>query len=187
MPETALVIPAYNEERRLPVGQFQAFARRHDDVRILFVDDGSRDGTAAALECVRSAAPERVRVVRLPRNAGKAQAVRCGFLQELDSDAEFIGFWDADLATPLEALPSFLAVMRDRPKVAMVLGSRVKLLGRDIVRSPLRHYPGRVVATLISWVLESSRLRHAVRRETVPARQGAAGALRRAVPDEVGL
>jgi glycosyltransferase involved in cell wall biosynthesis len=153
MPETALIIPAYNEERRLPVGQFQEFARRNGDVRILFVDDGSRDGTPAALESVRSSAPERVSVVRLPRNAGKAEAVRQGFLRALDSDAEFIGFWDADLATPLHALPSFLAVMRDRPKVAMVLGSRVKLMGREIVRSPLRHYPGRVIATLISLLL----------------------------------
>src|SRR5207302_9987714 len=71
----------------------------------------------------------------------------------LDRQPDVVGFWDADLATPLSELPGFLTIMRDRPEIAMVFGARVRLLGRQISRRPSRHYFGRVGATLISSTL----------------------------------
>jgi hypothetical protein len=53
-----------------------------------------------------------------------------------------IGFWDADLATPCSQLRDFLEVLRMRPQTDLVLGSRVKLLGRHIDRKRSRHYIG---------------------------------------------
>ena len=64
-----------------------------------------------------------------------------------------MGFWDADLATPLDELPRFAAVLDERPEIELVLGSRVRLLGRRIERRAVRHYLGRVFATGASMTL----------------------------------
>jgi len=150
---TTLVVPCYNEAARLRPDRFLSFVDRVPGVRLLFVNDGSTDATAAVLDALRERLPDRIAVLGLERNAGKAEAVRRGVLRALDDGAGFVGYWDADLATPLEAAIAFLRVLRRRPAVEMVMGSRVQLLGRMIERSPMRHYLGRVFATAASLVL----------------------------------
>src|SRR5690242_12496607 len=105
------------------------------------------------LKQLRCASPDTIRVRDQQPNQGKAEAVRTGMLEALESDADFVGYWDADLATPLSALPRFVEVLEDRPTINLVLGSRVKLLGRAIERHTWRHYLGRVFATLVSQLL----------------------------------
>jgi dolichyl-phosphate beta-glucosyltransferase len=147
-----IVVPCYNEEHRLPVDQFERFLGE-SQVRFVFVDDGSRDKTLDRLESLRQGHQDRVFVLRSPANQGKAEAVRMGINFALEQDADYAGYWDADLATPLDAIPQFMAIFASRPDLDMVFGSRVKLLGRQVHRRTGRHYLGRVFATVVSVML----------------------------------
>lgn len=151
---TALVVPCYNEEKRLDVKVFREFVAQPSGAALLFVDDGSRDHTMQVLERVRSGLESRVEILRCESNRGKAEAVRRGMNQLLEQGSwTYIGFWDADLATPLDAVEEFIRILESRPDIEMVFGSRVKLLGRDIQRRVTRHYLGRVFATVVSNIL----------------------------------
>jgi dolichyl-phosphate beta-glucosyltransferase len=77
--------------------------------------------------------------------------VRRGVLYA-SSRADLVGYWDADLATPLDAIPVLVSVL-ERHDATLVMGSRVKIAGHEIIRSAWRHYLGRVFATLASAVI----------------------------------
>ncbi|MET0617750.1 MAG: glycosyltransferase, partial [Luteibacter sp.] len=138
-PELALVVPCYNEAERLDPEAFLQFVATHPGVQLVLVDDGSQDATGEILERMRAAAPASVTTLRHSPNRGKAETVRAGILAGLAHRATLVGFFDADLATPLGAIDDFLAVLRARPEVEFVLGSRVMLMGRDIRRKATRH------------------------------------------------
>ena len=151
-PSVALVIPCYNEAARLDVRAFVEAQPDGCNLRFVFVDDGSSDATRIVLERIRAQRPDTT-VVAYDANAGKAEAVRRGAVRALEMRVDFVGYWDADLATPLEEVPRFVDVLRRRPLVACVLGARVQLLGRTIRRSPWRHYFGRLFAAAASITL----------------------------------
>lgn len=145
-----VVVPCFNEEHRLPVDGFRRFQMEGQRVEFLFVNDGSTDRTRQLLEQLVADDPERFSLLDLDRNRGKAEAVRRGMIAAFERRPDFAGFWDADLATPLGEIPTFIEVFETRPEVDLVFAARVRLLGRSISRNPGRHYFGRVGATLIS-------------------------------------
>ncbi len=147
LPEVWIVVPSYNEESRLDVRAFKRYLSGQTGVGILFVDDGSTDRTAAIIEDLCRETQGCCELLRLDRNRGKAEAVRRGVLTALGKRPAFVGYWDADLATPLETIDEFLVVARAQPAVQIVMGARVQLLGRRIERRALRHYMGRLFAT----------------------------------------
>jgi len=151
-PRVAIVVPCYNEAKRLPVRRFEEFFQK-SDIDFLFVDDGSRDKTKEVLHALRDQFPGKVAVIVQERNCGKAEAVRRGMSSAIERGYEFAGFWDADLATPLGEIREFLQLFIEQPELDMVFGSRVKLLGRHIERKAARHYLGRVFATFVSTML----------------------------------
>ena len=152
-PTTVVVIPCFDEADRLDVDGFLAFVRGWPQGRLLFVDDGSQDGTRAVLEKLVAQEPRGCALLALPRNHGKAEAVRQGMLSAFALQPDLAGYWDADLATPLAVIPLFERMLAERPACDLVMGSRVRLLGRSIVRRPARHYLGRVFATAASLLL----------------------------------
>jgi glycosyltransferase involved in cell wall biosynthesis len=155
MPKSiVLVVPCYNEAKRLDVAAFSGFLREHA-VRMVFVDDGSTDDTLNVLGRLAAEFPDAVYVISMPQNGGKAAAVRHGMLYSLDlPGAEIVGYWDADLATPLDAVLPMAKEFDRGPQIALVMGARVRLLGRDIRRKALRHYLGRIFATAVSNLLD---------------------------------
>jgi dolichyl-phosphate beta-glucosyltransferase len=126
-PRIALVVPCFNEADRLDAGAFIDFARERADRRLCFVDDGSTDATAARLAEIAAAVPDRIAV----------------------------GYWDADLATPLPFAEVLAEHLDAHAELAMAIGSRVLMLGRPVARRAARHYLGRVAATLVSIVLRA--------------------------------
>lgn len=144
----AVVVPCHDEARRLDPASFQAFARAHPEWGLVFVDDGSTDGTA---EVLRGLPGE---VVSLPANRGKAEAVRAGMRRALERPGlAAVAVYDADLSTPLEEVERQAAVLVDQPGLDAVFGSRVKLLGADIERRALRFLAGRAFATACAQLL----------------------------------
>ncbi len=153
LPKTTIVIPCYNEASRLPTEALASYLGDHPHVRFILVDDGSTDGTFDLLTSFAARRPASASVVRLAQNAGKAEAVRQGMLAALTEGAEFAGYWDADLATPLRYIDVFLEQMTKSDAV-VVFGSRVRLLGRHVERSAVRHYIGRGFATIAGLALK---------------------------------
>lgn len=152
MQRTLVVIPCYNEASRLDTEALLEATRMWPMLSFVLVDDGSSDGTLVLLESLRARAPEAFEVLSLPKNQGKAEAVRQGMLAAFARSPELVGYFDADLATPLAELAP-MAKYFDDARVQLVMGSRVKLLGRQVSRSPLRHYLGRVFASSASVIL----------------------------------
>ena len=149
--DCVLVVPCYNEASRFHADSFAGFLRTHEAARFVFVNDGSSDGTLQVLQQFCAEHGERATVLDLQPNRGKGEAVRLGLLHALAvHPASYVGFWDADLATPLNALPEFLEVLERDPEIEMVFGSRIRLLGRHVSRNPMRHYAGRIFATTVS-------------------------------------
>jgi dolichyl-phosphate beta-glucosyltransferase len=151
--DTTIVVPCYNEARRLPVDRFLAFAAAVPDIGFLFVDDGSTDETAGVLARVQAVAPDRFQAIYQARNQGKAEAVRLGMLHVFANGVRYAGYWDADLATPLSEIPRFIEMLDAHPERDICFGARVQLLGRSIHRRRDRHYIGRLFATAASTAL----------------------------------
>ncbi len=149
---TTLVVPCFNEATRLDAETFLSRAEP-GALHFVFVDDGSQDATYDVLQTMTERAPETVTALRLEQNAGKAEAVRRGMVIAQEEPSTLVGFWDADLATPLDELPALAAHFENAEELQLVIGSRVLLMGRHIARKHLRHYVGRVFATAVSMVL----------------------------------
>lgn len=155
MQEVCLVIPCYNEERRLKGGDLLAFLKAHKSSAVCLVNDGSSDGTTHVLEGLREQNSAQILVLSLARNGGKAEAVRQGVLLA-SSTRRFavVGYWDADLSTPLGELEGILGVLKVNPGCQLAIGSRVKRLGSDIKRRAVRHVLGRIFSTFSSALLQ---------------------------------
>ena len=153
MRQVVYVVPCFNEANRLDLRAFESLLGLAP-CRLLFVDDGSTDDTRALLSGFAAANEGRVRVHSLDRNRGKGEAVRVGLSLAQREGAPFVGYADADLATPPEELARLATIALDS-RADVVMGSRVARAGASIDRRAARHYIGRVFATYASLLLEA--------------------------------
>jgi dolichyl-phosphate beta-glucosyltransferase len=144
LPSVSIVIPAYNEERRLPASLDAVLkylqARQFSFSEVLVVDDGSSDGTA---ECVRqyAAGHPGVRLLSNPGNRGKGYSVKHGMLE---AKGEWVLFTDADLSAPIEELDVLLREA-ERQGALVAIGSRAVDRSMVGVHQPaMREYAGRI-------------------------------------------
>ena len=152
MHDICVIIPCYNEEKRLDVNQFIDFYNTTNDCCFLFVNDGSTDLTLKILERIKKGREDRILVLNLKENLGKASAVRKGMLNAISwKNFSIVGFLDADLSTPLNEIHKLTSHFND--DVLFVFGSRCRRIGVEIKRKLYRHLLGRVFATLASNML----------------------------------
>ena len=148
-----LVVPCFNEEKRLDRKAFVDLARA-PDLTLQFVDDGSKDGTLRVLRELEAAQPDRISVLPIQKNGGKGEAVRHGMLAGLAHGAAIVGYADADLSTPTHELLR----LRDRAvepgSPSVIVGSRVLVMGTQIERRLSRHLLGRVFATFAANIVQ---------------------------------
>ena len=151
---TGIVVPCYNEEKRLQLSEFSRFFKKDTTTYFCFVDDGSTDGTKKIVADFVKKNPERAQAVFLSFNQGKAESVRQGIKTLIKTHKfQFVGYWDADLATPLSTIPEFIGKFQSSRSLVAVCGSRILRLGASIHRLVLRHYLGRVFSTVASNIL----------------------------------
>ena len=107
-PRVSIVVPAYNEARRLPRSLPALTRLAGEGAELIIVDDGSSDDTMAVARAGLGHLPS-VSLMRLPRHVGKGAAVRAGVER---SAGRSIAYMDADLATDVSCLPGLLAALR---------------------------------------------------------------------------
>lgn len=149
-----LIVPAYNEFQRIKLADFLNLP---DGLSLLFADDGSSDETPQLIARIAQQNPN-CYSYRSDLNVGKAQIIfqamehanKTGLVEQFD----WVGYWDADLATPFFEVTNMTLNADLTPvKYDAVWGSRVYRLGADIKRCPMRHYLGRGFATVASLAL----------------------------------
>ncbi|MBS1954399.1 MAG: glycosyltransferase family 2 protein [Cyanobacteria bacterium SZAS-4] len=119
--KVSIVIPAYNEESRLPHTLMKTatfLAKQAYSSEIIVVTDGSTDGTERVVE-VAAARYGGIRLISLPKNRGKGFSVKYGMINAL---GDYRLFMDADYAVPIEYLNEFLAEIERGGDV--IIGSR---------------------------------------------------------------
>lgn len=151
MQKCCIIIPCYNESERILTNEFLVFVKGNPSIYLLFVNDGSSDNTANILEQL-SEKHTQINFLNLTINQGKAEAVRSGVLHCKNLNYNYIGYWDADLSTPLSEIVRFLPFFDG--KIQFLMGSRLKRLGAVVERTRFRHFTGRVFATFTSIILD---------------------------------
>ncbi|GAW65254.1 glycosyl transferase [Geoanaerobacter pelophilus] len=134
LPETSIVIAAYNEEQRLPasLGKIQAYlAEKQHEAEVLVVDDGSTDATASLVREMAQRMPG-LRLISYPKNRGKGYALRQGVQA---SRGKLVLVSDADLSTPIEELETLKKLLAARSH-HIAIGSRALPQSEVVLAQP---------------------------------------------------
>jgi len=147
-----VIIPCYNEAERIDTDAVSKYLEENDHVSFIFVDDGSSDDTGKVIRrlCRRN---RFCTGIYLAKNRGKGEAVRIGLMAAMQTGSRYVGYWDADMATPLPEIARFVKHLEKHPGCKVVMAARVKLLGRKVHRKLARHLVGRAFATAASMAL----------------------------------
>ncbi len=149
--EISIVIPAYNEEKR--IGKtlervYEYFKKKKTEFEIIVVDDGSNDRTVEIVEKFSSDKKE-IRILKHEKNMGKGKAVKTGIL---DAKGNLILFTDADLSTPIEEFEKLKKAIENGYDIA--IGSRGLKDSKIVIPQPFyRRIIGRIFPLLVKLIV----------------------------------
>lgn len=150
--DLSIVIPAYNEELRLPrtldsvLAYLQARSLRAE---ILVVDDGSSDRTSEIVASYRNRTPA-PRLISNGKNRGKGFSVRHGMLE---ARGEIALFTDADLSTPIEEADKLFAALRNQGYDGAIGSRAVDRSLIEVHQSAIREQAGIFFNRMVRWIL----------------------------------
>jgi dolichyl-phosphate beta-glucosyltransferase len=152
LPHLSLVIPAYNEARRLPntLRELRDYCSRWPFLfEVIIVVEPSTDGTLALAQAGAKTFPQ-LKVIGTRVHRGKGFAVRTGMLA---SAGELVFFTDADLSTPLYEIDRALAVFQSDRNLHIIVGNR-QHPDSQIIRhqSWIRERMGKIFNALVRWL-----------------------------------
>ncbi len=152
--KTGIIIPCYNEEKRLNTAAFINFIQKENNFHLCFVNDGSSDKTIDVLKEIQANNAYKISVIDIKKNSGKAEAVRIGarYLHHR-GDIDFIGFMDADLSTDFKDFKSLIKTLKTNNKLSMVFGSRAKEASEKIEKDTIRALFSKIIKTLVFFIL----------------------------------
>lgn len=132
--KVSVVLPCYNQSQHIykNLDHIRTYLESQDlDYELIAVNDGSTDSTEA--ELLRARDDFGITVISYPQNRGKGAAVKTGMAR---ASGEYQGFFDTDLAIPIETLDSFLVSLRSGNDIAVAS----RFLKNSIVRIPVPFY-----------------------------------------------
>lgn len=149
--KTALLIPCYNEERRLKIVSIRSFIEQNKGAYdFYFIDDGSKDATSDVI-LKNLVNYENTFLIQLKHNFGKGNALREGFLQIKEMPYEYFGFIDADLDIPLNHIHKLYNKIKDTHYL-MAISDRNLFLGFNMFR--LRSIGSMAVVTIANRIIQ---------------------------------
>jgi len=144
-----VVIPCYNEEKRLLSEEFTDFIIKNPGYHLCFVNDGSTDNTLEVLNNLRKGKEDFITVYNCQKNRGKAEAVRQGMLfMAQKADLDYIGFLDADLSTNLTDFDDLVSTI-ENSNYKIVSGSRISRMGAYITKESAR----KIISLTINFII----------------------------------
>jgi len=142
IPDISIVIPAYNEEKRLPptlIDMIDYCEKNFSSYEIIVVDDGSKDKTAEFVNSITKVRSQ-VKLIRLPKNYGKGHAVKTGILNTI---GKMVLFADADGSTPIIELEKLVKELSN--DFDIVIASRaIRSINTEVKTRFYRKLIGRV-------------------------------------------
>ncbi|MFL0075836.1 response regulator [Tenacibaculum maritimum] len=146
-----VVIPCYNEEKRLLSKEFIDFVDKNSGYVLCFVNDGSTDKTLKVLNQLKEGREDFITVYDCKRNGGKGEAVRLGMLHMFTFEyLDYIGFLDADLSTDLADFDDLVSTI-EKTEFKIVSGSRIARMGANIAKDSAR----KIISLTINYIIRT--------------------------------
>jgi len=147
-----VVIPCYDEEKRLLSDDFRSFVHKNLGYHLCFVNDGSKDNTLEVLQELRKGKEAYISIYNCEKNGGKAEAVRLGMLHlAKQNQFDYIGFLDADLSTNFDDFQDLVKTI-STSNYQIVSGSRMSRMGADIAKESAR----KIISQMINFIIRKT-------------------------------